>query len=238
MGDIFLYELLGTMLLVAIGTSVNAAVSTKKSYGNNSGWLVVAFGWGIGITIGAAVASKSGGSINPAMALINWIEGYYSVGDFFIAVLGEFVGAAIGALITTAIFWEQFKTVDNKETIRGIFATAPANEDRTIMVYGSSFFAEAMGTFVLGVALFLPFASSLDGIVSAMYAGMVVTGIGLSFGATTGFAINPARDLAPRLVYFLIPFKDKVGADWAYSWVPIAAPFVGGALAGGLVALL
>ncbi len=234
MFEVFLYELLGTMLLVAIGTSVNAAVSTKKSYGNNAGWIVVALGWGLGIMVGAAVAGQSGGSINPAMAIINWMTGFYGAGEFFMAVIGEFIGAAIGALITTFIFWEQFKTVDKQETIRGIFATGPANDgERTMMVYGSSFFAEAMGTFVLGLALFLPIFGG-----GPVYAGLVVTAIGLSFGATTGFAINPARDLAPRLVYFVFPFKDKVGADWSYSWVPVAAPLVGGTLAGVLVVIL
>ena len=237
--EIFLYEMLGTLMLVSIGTSVNAGVTLKKTYSNKSGWVVVALGWGFAIMIGAAIANQSGGVINPAMGLIKWMTGDWGVGEFFMAFLAQMIGAIIGALITTGIFWSQFNEEDEAEKIRGIFATGPANNDKSKKGTSSHFLAEGFGTFVLGLALFLPIA--LDPTiewVTPIYAGLVVVGIGLSFGAATGFAINPARDLGPRIVYSLVPFKVKTGADWSYSWVPIVAPFVGAAFAGGLVLLV
>ncbi len=232
LGFLFLWEMLGTMLLVAIGTSVNAGVTLKKTYNSNSGWIVIAFGWGMGIMIGATVANASGGAINPAISLANLIVGNWNVSQFFVGSLAQFVGAGIGAYITIGLFWNHIKLEEDGNKILGIFATNSSDDQKSTSNTISSFFAEAFGTFILALALLIPTTTFLR---SPVFAGLVVFGIGLTIGGLTGFAINPARDLMPRLVYFITPFNNKVSANWGYSWIPIVAPFVGSTIAALIV---
>ena len=231
LGLIFFWEMLGTMVLVAVGTSVNAGVSLKKTYNSNSGWLVIAFGWGMGIMLGASVASYSGGAINPAIGLSKWISGEWSGMEFLVGSIGEFIGAAIGAFITIGLFWNHIKREQDGEKILGIFATKSSDEEKNVSNLISSFAAEAFGTFLLAISLLLAPAK----IVSPIFAGLVVFGIGVTIGGLTGFAINPARDLMPRLVYFITPTPNKVSANWGYAWIPATAPFVGATIASLLV---
>lgn len=233
LGLLFFWEMLGTLVLVAVGTSVNAGVNLKKTYASGSNWLTVAFGWGLGITLGAAVASYSGGAINPAVALGNLIIGTWDGLEFLMAALGEVVGAIIGALLTTLIFWNHFKKEEDGDKVRGIFATGPSYGEKNLSVYSLSFITETFGTFLLVAGLFLPATFGVP-VGGPIYAGLLVFGIGASIGSLTGFAINPARDLGPRIVYTIIPFKNKNSSQWDYSFVPIIAPFVGASIAAGI----
>jgi glycerol uptake facilitator protein len=226
-GEIFVWEMLGTAALILLGAGVVANVVLKKTLGNNGGWLLVNFGWGFAVFVGASIANPSGAHINPAVTL-----GLLSAGDSNFGwaqapayLLGQMVGAIIGATLAWAAYKLQFDTHDEPQNTRGIFCTGP-----TVPNYSWNTITEIIGTFAL-VLWILEGGHQGEPLGYAAVA-FVVVGIGASLGGPTGYAINPARDLGPRIAYALLPIKGKGSPEWNYSWVPVVGPIVGGVLAG------
>jgi glycerol uptake facilitator protein len=243
-GEILLWELLGTAALILLGAGVVANVVLKKSLGNGGGWLMITIAWGFAVFAGASIANPSGAHLNPAVTLGLVATGKSNFGwaEVPAYLIGQLLGAMIGATLAWLAYKLQFDTHDDPAGTRGIFCTGP-----TVPNYGWNLVTEIIGTFVLVFWILLsPAAAAGDGEVptfgnSALgYAAVafVVIGIGASLGGPTGYAINPARDLGPRIVYALLPIKGKGSPEWNYSWVPVVGPITGGVLAGLLVQIL
>ncbi|GAA5150406.1 MIP/aquaporin family protein [Pseudonocardia eucalypti] len=240
--NIFVSELVGTATLILLGCGVVANVVLTNTLGNNGGWLLINFGWGIGVFAGASVASTSGAHLNPAVTLGLAVAGKTEWSQVPVYFAGEFLGAFVGAVLTWLAYKKQFDTDPEPGGTRGIFCTGP-----TVPSPLWNTVTEVIGTFVLMIWILLsPAAKAGDGGVpefgnSALgYAGVMflVIGIGNSLGGPTGYAINPARDLAPRIAYAVLPIRDKGSAEWGYSWVPVVGPLIGATLAGLLVHVL
>jgi glycerol uptake facilitator protein len=234
-GSIFVWETLGTALLILLGTGVVANQVLRNTLGNGTGFLFVNFGWAFAVFTGASVAAKSGAHLNPAVTIGLATAGKTPWSDVPFYILGQFVGAIIGAMLCWAAYKLQFDAHDEPKNTLGIFSTGP-----TIRNYAWNLVTEIIGTFVLIAWILLsPGTKVVDGIPefgnSALgYAGVafVVLVIGTSLGGPTGYAINPARDLGPRIAYaFFMPIRNKGNADWAYSWVPVVGPIIGALLA-------
>ncbi|WP_424190268.1 MIP/aquaporin family protein [Actinokineospora sp. G85] len=232
---------MGTAALTLLGCGVVANTVLRKSLGFQGGWLLVNMGWGIAVFVGASIAAPTGAHLNPAVTI-----GLLTAGDLDLAkvpayLLGELVGAFLGAVLCWATYKLQFDDHDQPEGTLGIFATGP-----TVRNLPWNLLTEVIGTFVLVLWILLsPGAKSGEGVpdfgnAALGYAAVmfVVIGLGNSLGGPTGYAINPARDLGPRLAYAILPIKDKGGADWGYSWVPVVGPLVGAVLAGLLSQIL
>ncbi|MCT2586181.1 MIP/aquaporin family protein [Actinophytocola gossypii] len=241
-GEIFLWELMGTAALTLLGCGVVANNVLKRTIGNTSGFLMVTIGWGFAVFVGASIANPTGGHLNPAVTLGLVSAGKTEWADVPAYLLGEMVGAFLGAVLVWAAYKLQFDTHDDPANTLGIFSTGP-----TVRNYGWNLVTEFIGTFVLVFWILLSpvFSQSEDGLPtfgnSALgYAGVafVVIVIGTSLGGPTGYAINPARDLGPRIAYAILPIKGKGSPDWAYSWVPVVGPIAGGAVAGLVFQLL
>jgi len=226
-GEIFLWELLGTAGLTLMGCGVVAAAVLKKSYGNSAGSLFINIGWGFAVFIGATVAAPSGAHINPAvtLGLIATGKSPYGWGMVPAYLLGQMVGAIIGACLCWAAYKLQFDTHDEPQNTRGIFSTGPM-----VPNYPWNLVTEIIGTFVL--VFWIVRTGDANKALGYAAVAFVVIGIGNSLGGPTGYAINPARDLGPRIAYALLPIKGKGSADWNYAWVPVVGPIVGGVLAG------
>jgi len=231
-GDAFVSELLGSAVLILLGAGVVATAILPKSKGFNGGWLMINFGWGFAVMAGVYVAYKSGGHLNPAVTLGLFVAGLdYAKGidptfsNMLVYWAGQLIGAFIGAVLAYLAFKKHFDENSDAATKLGVFATGPA-----IRSYGWNFVTELLGTFVL--VLWVVVAGKTPTQLGPLAVAMLIVGIGASLGGPTGYAINPTRDLGPRLAHFVLPIKDKGTSDWAYSWVPIAGPLVGGLLAG------
>jgi len=235
----YLAEFIGTTLLVVFGNGVVANVVLARTKGNNSGWIVITAGWAFAVFIGAfCSAASSGAHLNPAitiaMATVGKLESWKVAGYLTAQMLGGIVG---GALVF-CFYREHFKVTDDKDGKLGCFCTAP-----NIRNLSQAFFCEVLGTFLLVLPIFLmtPATMKMPGTVESAELGLgtlglipvalLVFAIGLSLGGTTGYAINPARDLGPRLAHFLLPIPGKRDSDWGYAWVPVVGPIVGGLLA-------
>ncbi|MFI8848791.1 aquaporin [Streptomyces sp. 891-h] len=237
-GSIFLWELLGTTVLIMLGTGVVANHVLRRTNGNGGGVLFINIGWGFAVFTGASVAAPSGAHLNPAITLALAVADKTAWSDVPVYLLGQMLGGIIGAVLCWATYKLQFDDHDDPAGTLGIFSTAP-----TIRNSFWNVVTEVLGTFVLvAFVLFSPVAGPWKGEGeipnfgnSALgYAGVafVVLVIGTSLGGPTGYAINPARDLGPRIAYaFVLPIKGKGKADWAYSWVPVVGPLLGGVLA-------
>ncbi|WP_431984889.1 MIP/aquaporin family protein [Streptomyces qinglanensis] len=237
-GSIFLWELLGTAVLVMLGTGVVANHALRRTNGNGGGILFINIGWGFAVFTGASIAAPSGAHLNPAVTLALAVADKTDWPDVPVYMLAQLLGGVIGAVLCWATYKLQFDHHDDPAGTLGVFSTAP-----TIRNSFWNVVTEVLGTFVLiAFILFSPtfepgpgeggipdFGNSALG-----YAGVafVVLVIGTSLGGPTGYAINPARDLGPRLAYaFVLPIKGKGKADWAYSWVPVVGPLLGAVLA-------
>jgi glycerol uptake facilitator protein len=227
-------ETIGTALLILLGDGVVAAVLLNKSKAQNSGWIVITFGWGFGVMAGVyAIGQFSGAHLNPAVTLGLWINGNIDGGDVPKYLIGEFLGAMIGATLVWISYYAHFAETEDPGLKLSVFCTGPA-----IRNYPLNVATEVIGTLVLvfGVLSFIdpgnsgPGESGLTGLLVAL----LVVGIGLSLGGPTGYAINPARDLGPRIMHAILPIPGKGTSDWAYSWVPVVGPLLGG-LIGGLL---
>ncbi|MDJ1137164.1 MIP/aquaporin family protein [Streptomyces iconiensis] len=230
-GDIFIGEIIGTAILILLGAGVCAAVNLRFSKAKDADWIVVAFGWGFGVMAGAyTVGTLSGGHLNPAVTLgiaINEGDNWEKV-PLYIA--GQMIGALIGATLCWVAYHAQFEAnrdKDNASPTLGIFATAPEVRKPVANVL-----TETVATLALVLPL-LAFGLT-KGIgesgLSSLLVAFLVVGIGLSLGGPTGYAINPARDLGPRIAHALLPIPNKGTSDWGYAWVPVVGPLAGGAL--------
>ncbi|MCB0647352.1 MAG: aquaporin family protein [Saprospiraceae bacterium] len=225
--EIFLSEFFGSFILLLLGAGVVANVILKGTKGNSSGWIVICLGWGMAVFLGVIVSSKSGSHINPAVSLAMLLLGKLTATDFFIYVLAQISGAFLGASMVWLMHKDHFEATDSEGIKLAVFSTGP--EIRNIPL---NLLSEVLGTFALiSAVLFIPAASDENGALNALPIALVVVGIGLSLGGTTGWAINPARDLGPRIAHALLPIKAKGTSDWPYSWVPIVGPLTGSALA-------
>jgi glycerol uptake facilitator protein len=237
-------EFIGTFLLVVLGNGVVANVVLKDTKGHNGGWIVISLGWGLAVFVGVAVAGPvSGAHINPAVTLGLAIAELFPWARVFPYMGAQMAGAAAGAILVWLFYRHHFNRTDNPSAQLACYATSPA-----IRKPASNFFSEAIGTFVLiFVILYIAEPSiALEGVdeariglgtLGALPVALLVTAIGLSLGGTTGYAINPARDLAPRMVHALVPMHQKGNSDWSYAWIPVAGPFTG-ALAAAVLYLL
>ncbi len=231
----FVAEFIGTALLILLGNGVVANVVLKGTKGNDSGWLVITTAWGLAVFVGVVVAAPySGAHLNPAVTIalaiaqkFEWIKVPYYI-------LAQICGAMTGSFLVWIIYKDHFDATDDKGLKAAPFATSPA-----IRNLKSNLFSEVIGTFVLIFVIFYFTNAEMGsektpvglGSLGAIPVAFLVWVIGLSLGGTTGYAINPARDLGPRIVHSIIPMKDKGGSDWSYAWVPIVGPIVGSILA-------
>ena len=239
----FISEILGTGLLMLFGSGVVASCVLKGTKNSGSGWMVITTGWALGVFLGVYVAAPySGGHINPAVTLSLAIEGSFPWKDVPLYVVGQMIGAMIGSSIVYILFKDHFDITDDADAKRAIFCTDPAiaNTPRNLL-------SEIVGTLVLLIAVFYLTGAELKndsgtpiglGAVGAIPIAFVVWGIGLTLGGLTGYAINPARDLGPRIIHFLLPIKNKTHSNWSYSWIPVVGPIIGGSLAALLYIIL
>ncbi|MFM1769726.1 MAG: hypothetical protein RJA22_2255 [Verrucomicrobiota bacterium] len=230
----FTAELLGTALLVLLGDGVVANVALQRSKGQNSGWIVVALGWGLAVTMAVyAVNAFSGAHLNPAVTLALAVLGKFAWAGVPVYLAAQLAGAVLGAALVWLAYLPHWKETSSPATKLGVFCTAPA-----VRHTGANLLCEIIGTFVLVLGILaiqspknLQPAHGLDTGLGPLLVGLLVVAIGVSLGGPTGYAINPARDLGPRLAHALLPIHGKGGSDWGYAWIPVVGPFVGGVLA-------
>ena len=235
MNDVFvkcLFEFIGTAILVLFGDGVVASNCLKKSKGENGGWVVITLAWGLAVMLGVFISGPySGAHLNPAVTLGLAATGTFSWSLVVPYIVAQMLGGFVGAVLVYAFYKDHYDATDDPAVKLGTFCTAPA-----IRNYGRNLFSEILGTFVL---VFVILALSIQGntpevgmgALGAFPVAMLIVALGMSLGGTTGYAINPARDLAPRLAHAVLPIKDKGSNDWAYSWVPVVGPVIGGFLA-------
>lgn len=238
-GDIFVGEVIGTAILILFGAGVCAAVTLRFSKARASGWIVIAFGWGFAVLAGAYTAAPlSGGHINPAVTLAIAIDtGVW--GKVWVYVLGQLVGAMLGAVLCYLAYYAQFQanarrtgttegTADEPIPTLGIFSTVPEIRNPV-----ANLLTEIIAT--IGLALPILAFGLTEGLgesgMLVLIVALLVVGIGLSLGGPTGYAINPARDLGPRIVHTFLPIPNKGTSDWGYAWIPVVGPLIGGSLA-------
>ncbi|MDN6029822.1 MAG: aquaporin family protein [Lactococcus plantarum] len=227
-------EFIGTAILVLLGDGVCAAVNLNKSKAQNSGWIVIAFGWALAVTIAVFVAGLNGPAhLNPAVTIAMAINGSISTSLVLPFILAQVLGGIVGAILVWLAYLPHWDVTTDKGAILGTFATGPA-----IRHYPANFISEVIGTFVLVTGLLAIGANKFADGSNVFAVGGLILAIGLSLGGTTGYAINPARDLGPRIAHFILPMKNKGDSDWAYSWIPVIAPIVGGGLAVALFSLI
>jgi glycerol uptake facilitator protein len=224
----FLGEIIGTALLILLGDGVVANVVLKGTKGHNSGWMVITFGWAMAVFVGAFVsANASGAHLNPAVTVALSAAGKFDWRQVPVYLLAQMIGASLGAFLVWAHYKSHFDVTESQDGKLAVFCTAPA-----IRASGQNLVSEIIGTAVLVYAV-LHITSPGGGLGSldALPVAFVVLVIGLSLGGTTGYAINPARDLGPRLMHTLLPIPNKRDSDWNYAWIPVAGPIIGGLLA-------
>lgn len=224
-----LLEFIGTAIMVLFGAGVCANMSLKKTLGNGGGWGVIAFGWGFAVFVGAFIAAPSGAHLNPAVTIGLALAGQFS-GNVVGYIVAQILGAFVGAVLVYLMYKKHFDIEENADAKKGVFCTGPA-----IKAYGYNFISEVIGTFVLIFGILMVSGAQIAG---PLPVSLLVVAIGMSLGGTTGYAINPARDLGPRIAHFLLPIKGKRDSDWAYSWIPILGPIVGSCLAAALYAII
>jgi glycerol uptake facilitator protein len=224
----FLFEMIGTAFLILLGDGVVANVVLNKTKGNNSGWIVITFGWAIAVFVGVYVAaSHSGAHLNPAVTLALAAIEKMEWADVPLYMGGQFAGAMLGAFMVWLSYKQHFDETADPDAKLAVFCTGPAIKSK-----GFNLLTEIIGTFALvfGV-LFIQGADVKLRSMDALPVALLVLGIGLSLGGPTGYAINPARDLGPRIMHFILPMKGKRDSDWSYSWVPVVGPIIGGLIA-------
>jgi glycerol uptake facilitator protein len=224
--EAYLGEFIGTMLLIILGDGVVAGVLLRNSKAENSGWIVITLGWGMAVAVAVyCTVDISGAFINPAVVL-----GFAVTGDLEWAlvpgyIIAEFLGAFVGAVIVWLAYLPHWEETADPGLKLGVFSTAPA-----IYNTPANIICEIIGTFVLVFGVFGILANDLATGLFPLLVGFLVLGIGLSLGGPTGYAINPARDLGPRIAHAVLPIAGKGGSDWGYAWIPVVAPIIGGIL--------
>jgi len=237
LGTIFVSETVGTAILILLGCGVVANVVLAQNKGYNAGFLMITFGWGFAVFAGVTVSYASGAHLNPAVTTGLLVAGKIDIGVVPMYYLAQMVGAFIGAVLCWLAYRQHFDVEPDAVSKLSVFSTGPA-----IRNYGWNLVTEILGTFVL-VFVVLGFGLTNNGdaeattpaglaALGALPVAFLVVAIGVSLGGPTGYAINPARDLGPRIAHAVLPIKGKGASDWAYAWVPVVGPLVGGALAG------
>ncbi|WP_242491755.1 MIP/aquaporin family protein [Actinomyces minihominis] len=248
--DVFASEFFGTAVLLLLGAGVVATNLLPKSKGRGGGWLMINFGWGLAVFAGVYAAWKTGGHLNPAVTIAKVVAYWFdpavtlngaAVGsetavavnfeNVIVYIVAQFLGAFVGAVLAYLAFKKQFDQDCDPALKLGVFATAPE-----VRSYGWNLVTEAMGTAVLIV--FVMVAGGTPSSVGPLAVALIIVGIGASLGGPTGYAINPARDLGPRVAHAVLPIKGKGGSDWSYSWVPVVGPIIGAVVAVVVVYLL
>jgi glycerol uptake facilitator protein len=236
-------ELVGTALLILLGNGVVANVVLPKTKGNNSGWIVITFGWAMAVFVAVwCVEAVSGAHLNPAVTVGLALAGKFAWALAPGYIGAQLIGAIAGAMIVFFFYANHYAASDDADAKLATFATAPAIRNPLL-----NLFSEAIGTFVLVFAVLMAVQPSITpsenidaeapglkiglGTLGALPVGMLVLAIGLSLGGTTGYAINPARDLGPRIAHAILPIPGKRDSDWAYAWVPVVGPLIGAGLA-------
>jgi glycerol uptake facilitator protein len=228
--SIFGAEVIGTAILILLGDGVVAAVLLAQSKAQNSGWIVITFGWGMAVAVAVyAVGQFSGAHLNPAVTFGFAVQGGTEWGDVPEYFAGELVGAFIGACLVWAAYSNHWRATEDPGLKLAVFCTAPAIRNTVANIV-----TEVIGTFLLvfGVLAIASNAAPAESGLLPLLVGLLVLAIGLSLGGPTGYAINPARDLMPRIAHAVLPIPGKGPSDWGYAWIPVVAPLIGGALGG------
>jgi glycerol uptake facilitator len=238
----FFAEIIGTTILIILGGGVVANVVLNKTAGNNSGWMVITTGWALAVYVAVVISGPySGAHINPAVTIGLAVAGKFPWEDVPLYILAQMIGAMLGASMVWLSYRNHFDITEDANCKKAVFCTAPAIKHTM-----TNFFSEALGTFVLVFSvLYFTDAEINDtetviglGSLGALPVAFVVWSIGLSLGGTTGYAINPARDLGPRIMHALLPIKNKASNDWSYSWIPVFGPVFGACMAALLAFVL
>jgi glycerol uptake facilitator protein len=224
----FLGELIGTMLLILLGDGVVANVLLQRTKGHNGGWIVVTFGWSMAVFVAVFVSSvASKAHLNPAVTLSQAMAGKFEWDKVPLYIAAQMIGACLGAVLVWFMYKPHFDATEDANAKLGVFCTGPAIRDTV-----TNLASEVIGTFVLAfAALHVASPSGGLGSLDALPIGLVVLVVGLSLGGTTGYAINPARDLGPRIMHALLPIRNKRDSDWGYAWIPVVGPILGGMVA-------
>ena len=236
-----LAEFIGTAVLILLGCGVVANVVLNKTNGNNSGWIVITTAWAVAVFVGVTIASPySGAHLNCAVTLSVYLMGEMTLNDALLFMLVQVAGAMLGASLVWLMYKDHFDQTDDAGAKQAVFCTAPA-----IKNLPRNLFSEMLATFVLVFTILHFEDASLDsttpiglGSIGALPVAFLVWAIGLSLGGTTGYAINPARDLGPRIIHALLPIKNKASFNTEYAWVPVFGPLLGAAVAAGLFHLI
>lgn len=225
--ELYVAEFFGTMLLLTMGVGVVAGVVLKGTKSNGSGWIVITFGWGLAVAMAVyATGHISGAHINPAVTIAVASAGDLTIVEAIGYIIAQMLGAFTGAALVLAAYYPHYAAEEDPALKLATFSTAPA-----IRHTPSNVFSEVLGTFILlfgiqGIGANL----GANDFLAPLSVGLLVVVIGLTLGGTTGYAINPARDLGPRLAHFFLPVPGKGDSDWEYSWVPVVAPIIGGGI--------
>lgn len=228
----FLFEFIGTAVLILLGDGVVASTVLKKSKGYNGGWIVITIAWGLAVMCGVFIAGPyTGAHLNPAVSIGLALAGVFPWTLVPTYIIAQLLGGFVGALLVYLFYKDHYDATDDADAKLGTFCTMPA-----IMNRPRNFLCELIGTFLL---VFVILVLAIDGNTPEIGMGslgafpvtFLIVAIGMSLGGTTGYAINPARDLPPRLAHFLLPIKDKSDSDWQYSWVPVLGPITGAIIA-------
>lgn len=223
MGMDILFEFIGTAILILFGAGVCANVNLEKTLGNKSGWVVITFGWGFAVFVAAFISDPfSGAHLNPALTIGLAIAGKFN-GSIIGYVIAQLLGAILGATLVFIMYKPHFDAEPDPAAKLGTFATGPA-----IKSWFSNFMSELIGTFMLVFGVLYAAGAQIAG---PLPVGLLIVAIGMSLGGTTGYAINPARDLGPRIAHAILPIKDKGTSNWWYAWLPVVAPICGAILA-------
>ncbi|MBS1488476.1 MAG: aquaporin family protein [Bacteroidetes bacterium] len=222
----YVAEFFGTLLLVLLGDGVVASVLLKKTKSENAGWLAITIGWGLAVMLAIyAVGRISGAHLNPALTLAFAFNGIFPADQAMGYILSQFAGAFTGAVLVWVHFLPHWRETPDGQTKLAVFCTAPAIRHTL-----SNLFSEIMATAVLTLALLFIGANKFAEGLNPVIVGTLIVSIGLSLGGTTGFAMNPARDLGPRFAHFILPIHGKGNSDWGYAWIPVVGPLLGGLL--------
>ena len=225
-------EFLGTMVLVVFGCGVCANLTLTKSKGVGGGWVCIALGWGFAVTFGVFTATTFGapqGDLNPAVTLAKTLAGVYDFGQFVMTSIVQILGGVLGAAIVWLAYLPHWSQTPDPAAKLGIFSTAPA-----IRSAAANFLCEVIATFFLMFIIWMTFSKAFTGMAPGYgpyIVGILIVALGLSLGGPTGYAMNPARDLGPRIAHAILPIAGKGSSDWGYAWVPVLAPLCGAALA-------
>jgi glycerol uptake facilitator protein len=230
----FFAEFFGTAIILVFGGGVVANVVLSKTKGNNSGWIVISFGWAVGVFTGVLISAPySGAHLNPAVTLALAIANKFEWSKVPLYLSAQLLGAMFGAILVWLAYKKHFDATEDADSKLSVFVTGP-----NIRSYFYNVLTEAIGTYVLALAVLYMAQPDVGlGALNALPVAIVVLGLGLSIGGPTGYAINPARDLGPRIVHFFLPIPGKRDSDWKYAWVPILGPFIGAALAAAMFLL-